>query len=186
MAGKLVTLATFGSSTDAHLARMRVEAAGIECFLDNENIVDANWLWSSAVGGVRLKVPEEDAAAALEALKTEVKGPPPAVPDAPGPPCPRCGAPDMMYQQRSPRELLVSLLLLGFPIPFLGPTWKCRQCRREWSVKRLAAMASGKAAPQPRRMRWIVILAIFLAALLLGVFGGQIFLWWSRYGSWRP
>ena len=64
-----VTVASFWSAEEAHLARLRVEADDIPCTLDNENLVSMNWLWANAVGGVRLRVPGEDAARARQILR---------------------------------------------------------------------------------------------------------------------
>ncbi len=169
MADELVTIATFGTTTDAHLARMRLESVGIDCFLDNENIVDANWLWSTAVGGVKVKVRRSDAKAAVDALQMHVADE--DVEASSAPPCPTCGCTTVFYQRISPRKAILSLFLLGFPLPFIKPTWKCRDCRREWSV----GDGSGKNAPPrdppvPRRVfRVMVYVFVCLAALGLGV-----------------
>ena len=64
-----VTVASFWSAEEAHLARLKVEADKIPVVLDNEHLVSMNWLWANAVGGVRLRVPEEDAARARRVLR---------------------------------------------------------------------------------------------------------------------
>jgi hypothetical protein len=64
-----VTVASFWNAEQAHLARLQVETDDIPCVLDNEHLVSMNWLWANAVGGVRLRVPEEDAARARRVLR---------------------------------------------------------------------------------------------------------------------
>ncbi|WP_298438349.1 hypothetical protein [Geobacter sp.] len=56
MAGGLVTIAQYRDLPEAGLAKSKLEAAGIVCFLDNEYTVGANWLYSNALGGVKLNV----------------------------------------------------------------------------------------------------------------------------------
>lgn len=57
---------------DARLAQGCLQAAGIPAVLADDQLVQTNLLWSPALGGVRVLVPEEylqQAEAALEALR---------------------------------------------------------------------------------------------------------------------
>ncbi len=56
---ELVTIARFHDLSEAWAAKGFLEAAGIPCFVADENIVAMNWLWAGAVGGVRLQVSSE-------------------------------------------------------------------------------------------------------------------------------
>lgn len=67
----MTTIATFNKPEDAHLLRMRLEAGGIPAFIQDENIVQINWLVANAVGGVRVQVADEDVAAARELLAAQ-------------------------------------------------------------------------------------------------------------------
>ena len=64
MSGKLVTLAIYDNVPLSDLARLRLEDAGISVRVENAEIVNALWHYGSALGGVRLIVDEEHAAAA--------------------------------------------------------------------------------------------------------------------------
>jgi hypothetical protein len=70
MTDRLVTVATFANSVEANLARNRLVEAGIKAFLGDEEAVNMAWYWTSALGGIKLQVPEGDVDAAL-ALLTE-------------------------------------------------------------------------------------------------------------------
>ena len=61
------TIATFSKPEDAHLLRMRLEAAGIEACLQDENVVQLGY-FSNMMGGVQVQVSEDDVAAAQEFL----------------------------------------------------------------------------------------------------------------------
>ena len=61
MADKLVTIATFWETWEAHLAKDRLLDAGINCFLSGENFIATYWLLVIVEGGIKLKVAESDA-----------------------------------------------------------------------------------------------------------------------------
>ena len=65
------TIATFSKPEDAHLLRMHLESAGIQAFIQDENLIQLDWLLSNAVGGVRVQVADEDVETALEFLKAD-------------------------------------------------------------------------------------------------------------------
>lgn len=65
---ELVTVAVFNYPHEAYSLRGRLETEGIFCFLENENIVTANPLYSHAVGGIQIRVKKEDKEKALEII----------------------------------------------------------------------------------------------------------------------
>ena len=64
----LTTVKTYRDIVDANLDKGFLEANGIECYLKNEEMVAANWLYSQAVGGVELQVKEKDYEEAVRQL----------------------------------------------------------------------------------------------------------------------
>jgi hypothetical protein len=65
---KLVAVRRFRDLPDALLAKGLLDSENIKCFLSDENTVRMDWLWSNALGGVRLWVREEDVQQAVELL----------------------------------------------------------------------------------------------------------------------
>lgn len=65
----MVVLQRFHDTTEAHMVRAFLEGSGIQCSLWDENIVTLEWMYSHAVGGVRLCVSPEDELRALELLE---------------------------------------------------------------------------------------------------------------------
>jgi Putative prokaryotic signal transducing protein len=57
---KLVALCRFRDLPEALVAKGLLDSAGIKCFLSDENTVRMDWMWSNALGGVRLWVREDD------------------------------------------------------------------------------------------------------------------------------
>jgi hypothetical protein len=72
MAGNLVTVATFDEAGQAHIAKNVLEEAGIKVALSDEETVGALWYLSIALGGIKVKVLEEDAERAVAVLEKEL------------------------------------------------------------------------------------------------------------------
>ena len=67
----MITIATFDTMPDAHIALGRLHAEGIDAHLADEHLVQTDWLYAIAVGGIKLQVEEKDVARATEILKTD-------------------------------------------------------------------------------------------------------------------
>ena len=64
-----VTITTYDTMPDAHIALGKLQSEGIPCLLQDENLVQTDWLYSIAIGGIKLRVPEcyrQEAIAILE------------------------------------------------------------------------------------------------------------------------
>lgn len=95
MSGKLVTLATYDNVPLSEVARLRLEEAGIPVRVENAGIVNTLWYVGTALGGVRLVVDEEHAAAARELINDIHQTPvlaPETEDDPATPKCLACGA----------------------------------------------------------------------------------------------
>ncbi len=68
---EFVTIATYDRTIDAHIALGRLTAEGIEAQLFDDNMVQMDWLYSIAVGGIKLRVARGDAKAARQVLETD-------------------------------------------------------------------------------------------------------------------
>ena len=66
-----ITIATFDTMPDAHIALGRLQAAGIDGWLADENLVQTDWLYSIAVGGIKLQVEESDIEDAMRELSID-------------------------------------------------------------------------------------------------------------------
>ena len=135
----LVTVRSFRDVSQAYLGWSVLESTGIECFLIDENIVRMDWFLSNAVGGVKLRLREEDAMAAIELLDQspvetfDVEG----VGEYQQPRCPNCNSLDIADRELIKPVAYGSLAggwLVGIvpPIPLRRIGWKCHACRHAW------------------------------------------------------
>lgn len=74
LADDLLTVATFRNYVHAQLAQTRLLASGIPAFLFDDNTIRINWLWATALGFVKLRVPTVEAMEALEILTLDPGG----------------------------------------------------------------------------------------------------------------
>jgi len=134
-ASKLIILRKFRDMPGALLAQSALESAGIESFLRDETTIRMDWLWSNALGGVKLCVKDEDAKAATQVLGQEiperftVEG----VGDFEQPQCPQCQSLDISYQDLDKSVAHSSVLGLGIPIPLSCRRWTCQFCGYVWA-----------------------------------------------------
>lgn len=152
------TFVTLFACTDvamAQLARTALENAGIYCFLAHEHHVSLNWFYSNALGGVQIRVLEQDADEAMRVLSedfvpladgeydnhhageegAETAAPPlPSAEDfQPDLVCPTCGGVDIESINLRRRLALALLWLTNFPLfPAVRCRYKCRGCGHKW------------------------------------------------------
>jgi hypothetical protein len=132
---QLVTLRHFRDIPDALLAKGKIESAGIDCSLADGNLVRMDWLWSNAIGGLRLQVRQEDAEDALaildepipEEFTAEELGEPYTQPH-----CPSCDSLDIGFESLDRFWTYGLWLVLQFPVPVRKNNWKCYACNAEW------------------------------------------------------
>lgn len=67
----MITIATYDTMPDAHIALGRLRAEGIEAHLADEHLVQTDWLYAIAVGGIKLQVAASDVDRARTVLATD-------------------------------------------------------------------------------------------------------------------
>jgi hypothetical protein len=128
---KLATVCRFQDMPEALLAKSVLESAGIECLLADANIIRTDWLWSNLVGGVKLRVLEEDLDEALRILDQNPaeQNSRPADEDFQPPPCPRCHSLEVSLNDLQDFEAVSSA---GARQGRGDPVWTCQSCGNQW------------------------------------------------------
>jgi hypothetical protein len=129
----LVLVRRFSTVHEARVAQSVVSAAGIPCDLADHHIVAANWLYSNLVGGVKLRVPYEQAEEALSLLDTaaEPLDDPSSGTEHPfnsGDRCSVCGVADFEALTQGRRGAIATLFFLGLPLVPVRHVRRCRHC----------------------------------------------------------
>lgn len=124
----LVTVGRYSFPYEAHIARALLESEGIPAFVADEHTVNMQWLYSDALGGVRLQVPEVFAGHAMALLQEEREEALVEEQGAELPPCPHCGSKDTEFYQFGRGGAFLAFLLLNFPLFPVKSGIRCRQC----------------------------------------------------------
>ena len=127
----MITVGTFSKPEEAHLLRARLEAGGVRAFVQDENIVQMNWLYSNAIGGVRVQISEEDIQEAQAILKQAQFD----LPDVVDIDCPQCGSIEVGPDELPRRISFAALLVLNFPFLFAKHRYRCSACGATWNEK---------------------------------------------------
>ena len=150
VAEELIPVKTYSRPIEAELARSKLEAEGLRCFIADGNIVRLNWYLSGAVGGTKLLVRAADRAHALEILDEDPAQAEEALReifgDMEGSGCPRCGSDEVRPQRHTAVTVVIVFLcvglLLGQPLLFLlmglpvllprPKRTRCLDCGHRW------------------------------------------------------
>ncbi len=149
-----VTIWRFTDISEALLAKGKLELAGIECVLANENMARMGYIY--AVGGISLQVQPSAADDALKLLQEPIPGSLRVSADSPHfmqPRCGQCGSLDV--RNEGPSETLSAGSWLSSALNVRGKTneWSCRKCGHHWLDD------GGEQKPEPHE----VLTQIFVA-----------------------
>ncbi len=136
---KLITIRTYDKPIDAHLAKGYLENRGIPAYLADENIISLNPLYANAMGGIKLKIREEDIELAQKFLYESEHA---VLTDENEDPvtCPRCSSTEIFYHLTSQKNAggilagILSVFFTGYPL-YNRDVCKCRKCGLEFEKK---------------------------------------------------
>lgn len=130
-----IQIASYSFPHEANIAKASLEAAGIPASIADEHTINMDWLYSNALGGVRLFVPvecEEEARALIEqdfshivdeefeqSIKETIEE---------KSTCPACGGHQFESYTIGKKPAFIVFLLLGFPLFFYKHGNKCLSC----------------------------------------------------------
>jgi len=126
-----VQIASYSFPHEAHIAKASLEAANIPATIADEHTINMDWLYSNALGGVRLFVPvqyEAEARALIEQdfslivdEEFEETFENPVT-------CSSCGSHKLEPYTIGKKPALIVILLLGFPLFFYKHVNRCINC----------------------------------------------------------
>lgn len=126
-----VCAASCSTPLEAQLTKAALEAAGIPAFIENEHLAGVQWLYSRAVGGVRVTIDPayaEDARAILMPPTSDRE-----VVEEPA--CPSCGANSLPTPRPRLRSRVRSLLTRLRFSPS-APSRRCSACGWTWPASK--------------------------------------------------
>lgn len=129
------TIATFSKPEEAHLLRMRLEDRGVPAYVIDENLIQADWFYSNAIGGVRVQVADQHLE---EAMNIVAEPGDPALLEEELVPvlCPYCGSRDTRFDDRLRRLAFLAIFILRFPVMTGRHRYRCNSCSRVWNDRK--------------------------------------------------
>ena len=127
---RLITIAVFPFSTEAHIVRAKLESQGIVVFLKDLNMVDIDPLATIAIGGIKLQVPKDQVQQATN-IYWETFGFPKEKNH-----CPFCGS-SLILQKKIPKSLFIRWIftIVNQLFPFWHtPVFTCFDCDNEFKL----------------------------------------------------
>jgi len=129
---KLITIGKFSQTPEAHIVKGKLESMGVECFLQDQHLVSINWLYSNAIGGVKLQVKSSDVPRAFEILSKHQGSHPKKMEDNNKTEfnCPKCNSDEVQFGEFSKKLAFITWLFLT--VPLIKKKWKCNNCDFQW------------------------------------------------------
>lgn len=136
---RFITIVSYRDLPLAELARAKLESEGIYCHLLNQYHIGINWLYSQALGGVKVQVRSEDKEIAKQVLSEDesallgnegLEFPELKEHDL----CIYCGSPNLELIKYS-RLSAVLMMLTQLPLLFWGTRYKCKDCGKKMKTK---------------------------------------------------
>ena len=129
MENKLVVFKTFNNPIEANITRGLLETHGIECFLQDENTVYVNPVYTTALGGIKLWIKESDYSDAVKICCDESKNEDQIL-------CPECSSGDISIRSRPNWFLFILMFLSAVSTPNSGnrKRYKCKKCGFSWAA----------------------------------------------------
>ena len=124
----MITVARFSMPYEAHIAKSRLESEGIPAFVADEHTVGMNWLYSNAMGGVRLQVPSSHKEEALRILSEDMSDVASTEDLPPSVQCPSCGGSNVEYVSVGRKPAFLTWLILSFPLWKVSKEDRCMDC----------------------------------------------------------
>jgi hypothetical protein len=124
----LTTIASFSFPYEAHIAKSLLESEDIPAFIADEHTINMQWLYSNAMGGVRLQVPTSLASRAKELLSQDFSHFVDSEFEEESKICSKCSGMSLEPYTQGKKPAFLVFLLLGFPLFFYKRGLKCNDC----------------------------------------------------------
>ncbi|MFI4911275.1 MAG: hypothetical protein ACIAQZ_06360 [Sedimentisphaeraceae bacterium JB056] len=135
-----VTIMRFFDINEAEFAAEILDGEGIKCGLIGANFFNAYYFAGIASKGIQLEVMESDVQKAIEILKANIGSGKKAavevaeeISDADFV-CPQCGSCEVVREKFERKSFFLTLLFLGFPVPFRNKKVECMDCGHKWKL----------------------------------------------------
>lgn len=126
--GNLIVIASYSFPLDANIAKAALRSAGIPAFVADEHTINMQWLYSNAMGGVRVLVAKEYESAAITLLTNSFSLAVDAEYGSSIDTCQSCGSENVEHHTKGKIPAYLLFIVIGFPFFFHKYGFKCSDC----------------------------------------------------------
>ena len=124
----LIVIASYSFPLDANIAKAALSSAGIPAFVADEHTINMQWLYSNAMGGVRVLVAREHESAAITLLTNNFSLAVDAECSSNIETCQNCGSKSIEFHTKGRVPAYFLFIVIGFPLFFHKHGFKCSDC----------------------------------------------------------
>ena len=131
MQDKIIVFKTFNNPINANIAKGLLESNGIETFLQDENTIYINPIYTTALGGIKLLIKESDYEDANKLFSDSEKEIDISNKNLV---CPNCSSNDVLIKNKHYWFMLIIMFLSFSFTPNAGnlKIYKCKICKHVW------------------------------------------------------
>ncbi|CAH8188876.1 DUF2007 domain-containing protein [Vibrio aestuarianus] len=130
----MVIVSKYSFTHEAYIAKAKLHSFGIDCHLTDEHTINSQWLYSDAIGGVKLWVFEQDFDKANTILTHDYSNDVDAVfSDNSGNDnvsCNDCNSNEIVIFTKGKSLAFAIFILIGFPLFPFKHGYKCKNCNK--------------------------------------------------------
>ncbi len=133
---ELVTVAAFETAPEAWIYQNKLATNEILAFVNDEHVANADWLYSGAIGGVKVQIPSVEVEKYAEFINSESTTEPVDLPEMLEAvdhtyctsTCSKCNSIEISTQRWPKKINILVWLVIGFVVPVYSPSVKCNDC----------------------------------------------------------
>jgi hypothetical protein len=127
-----VTVGVYTMPYEADIVWSLLEAFEIPVYPADYYTIYIDWLYSNALGGIKLRVSEQDAADAREVIAGALANGKELQPTYSKGACPHCGNSDTAPVVLGKKWAVITWLVLGMPLVWPRTRLRCSSCGHTW------------------------------------------------------
>lgn len=126
---KWVVIKSYSYPYEAQIAKARLTSVGIPAMIENEHTINMNWLYSNALGGVKVAVTHDHMEDAKFLLEHDFSQDVDEEFDQSRKLCPKCNSALIEPFTQGKRSAFLLFAIIGFPLNKYVHGYRCQQCK---------------------------------------------------------
>ncbi|MDX8240092.1 DUF2007 domain-containing protein [Acinetobacter pittii] len=128
-----IVVKTFSFPYEAQIAKTQLEAFGIPVYIENEHTINMDWLYSNALGEVRLLVLESYVDEAKSFLEKDFSEELDQKLGESKECCPECRSLDVEVNTKGKKFAFIAFMFFGLPLFSIKNGNRCKRCGHFWN-----------------------------------------------------